>query len=267
MAVGTESSDDEFGILENERCVDKGVFHLFSILTDRLVCFENSRKVRSGFAACRRNTENGCARDLNVARSGTLALSSSPPGPEKLLGEPCVSRRQFSPAVEPARVEEVWTDAMVWTYNQSRQPTLWMYGQCLRLGARPLVVGPGSRWELLPLCPEATVPATAAALAALLRWLAPQNVSRQAGVAGGACSGSLRSRCSIAALERRVLPVSRILEQTWQSGVSLVLPVRDTFLQPQSLLRELIKADGRVRGELRHSRTACSHFDLSCSKK
>ena len=26
VAVGMESSDDEFGILEDERCIDKGVF-------------------------------------------------------------------------------------------------------------------------------------------------------------------------------------------------------------------------------------------------
>ena len=86
-AVGLESSDDEFGILQDERCIDTGVFpkryllhesvfacsdppplrpHIsFTILTqtDRCAC-ENSGSMRGGSAACCGDHESGCARDL-----------------------------------------------------------------------------------------------------------------------------------------------------------------------------------------------------------
>ena len=167
---------------------------------------------------------------------------------------------------------------MVWAYNQSRPPLLWMCRQCLRLGAMPLEVG------LLPLCPETIVSGTAAARwAALLRWLPRTCLGRQAWCPVIVCctaqntirqgqtiqpldllqelifleSGASQSWLTrhellafsaAAVCEHHFLPAFPILEQTWESGVSLVHQVRDTIFQPRSLLRERITADSWVTG-------------------
>ena len=125
MAVGMECSDDEFRIWEDERCIDTSVFqnryfwqefvfacsHLPATAatyqlrnpdTNRLVRLENSRQVQSGSAACCRDSESGCARDLTEAFPGILSLTSSPLVPEKC--KPFVSRQQVSLVITVARV-------------------------------------------------------------------------------------------------------------------------------------------------------------------
>ena len=99
-----------YGILEDERCIDTGVFQnryfmhefvfdcsdlpaaaatnqLHHPDTNRLVCPENCRHVRSGSAACCRDYESVCARDL-------MGLRVS----QKQPGEPFASRQPVSPA-------------------------------------------------------------------------------------------------------------------------------------------------------------------------
>ena len=44
------------------------------------------------------------------------------------------------------------SSALVWEFRHGRQPLLWAHRQYRRLGARPLEVGFGSGWRLLPSC-------------------------------------------------------------------------------------------------------------------
>ena len=58
---------------------------------------------------------------------------------------------------------------------------------------RPLEAGLGCRKKQLPLRRQTLVSASAVARR-LLRWVDPQDVSQQIGVAGGAHSGSFRGK-------------------------------------------------------------------------
>ena len=95
MAVGMESSDDEFGIVAAEPCFDKGVFqngylmhelafacndipplpHFFA--TIRMVCLEDSCMVRVSFVACRWRSWSGCACGSSETRSCNALLLAS----------------------------------------------------------------------------------------------------------------------------------------------------------------------------------------------
>ena len=61
----------------------------------------------------------------------------------------------------------VRSNALLWGLRQNRQPLLWAHRQYLRLRARPLEVGFGCGWRLLPSSPRprtsasGTIPATA----------------------------------------------------------------------------------------------------------
>ena len=218
MAVGVESSDDEIEILQDETlhrqgCIPKSLHsvrlcvclqrhlavatHQFhSPDTVRPVCLEDSRKVRSGFAACYRCYESGCACDLSVTRSGTLVQTSSTPVPVlvargqegclivritaslvltvELLVEPFVSRQRIPLTAAAARAVGTDRNAMVQGSRQSRQPLFWANRQYLRLRARP--PGPGREWNQ-PLLgtelqePRGTVPARFPSAGAYLRSL------------------------------------------------------------------------------------------------
>ena len=152
MAVGMESSDDEFGILEDERCIGTACCHppplrshfSFTILTQtdwcalRTVC-----QMRSGSVAGCRGCESGCARDLTGALRGTLTLTSSPFVSEKLRGEPFASRHQVSHVVTWAL--GIWTDAMEKKKKLVAQPLLGKSGQFPRFCARPQTPGPRTK--------------------------------------------------------------------------------------------------------------------------
>ena len=112
MAAGMESSDDEFGILQDERCTDTGRFQERYLLhelvqqpsaaaatrqprhlaSSRLERFEDRGPVRSGSLASCQDFESGCASDLM-----SLLLS------QLLPGEPFVSRQQVSQVITVTR--------------------------------------------------------------------------------------------------------------------------------------------------------------------
>ena len=220
VAVGTESSDDEFGVL-----VDEGVFpnryfferrsacpqrypatatrQLRSFETGRMVCPEDSRKVRSSAVACRRRYGRGNARVyfLSVKHSLSILINTfTTPVPEhtivvttsrghladriiaslvltaEVLVEPCVSRQRISLTVAAARA--VGT-AMEEGNRQGRQPLFRAHRQCLRFRAGPQTLGLGRVREPLLLCSEIFVSVTATARRAdLLRWVgSPGHVS------------------------------------------------------------------------------------------
>ena len=117
-AVGREGSDDEFGILEDERCIDTGAFQYrylhefvfacsdpprllrpqisFAILTEADWCaLRTDIKCDAALLPVVGTFESGCARDL-------IGLLVS----QKQTGEPLVSRRQASRSITVTRGSE-----------------------------------------------------------------------------------------------------------------------------------------------------------------
>ena len=176
-----ESSNDEFGVLEDDRRIDTGRFqeryllHEFSVCwqqspasaattqqrhpnSSRLVRLENSGQVRSGSLACCREFECGCACGLT-----SLLVSQVVPG------KPFVSRQQVSLAITLTRVEieTEWKRMRSWRADSfsKRAPTMPPWKSLVQGGLSLRAIA-GTECAILPIPEFSTTEGAASEISA-----------------------------------------------------------------------------------------------------